>query len=98
MWRQGVYDRSASPSGSPGERDEQTVTYSRGPSGGRTTSTSMRRMPVLPVDAIRNFSFGTGIVLHRTARPVVTSLTRGGAAGTAAKWRGRYNSCMGWLA
>lgn len=58
-----------------GDRDEPTLTWSTNADGGRTSSTAMRRVAILPVDAIRNLDFGTGIVLHRTARPAISTLT-----------------------
>lgn len=58
-----------------GERDEHTVTGSIDADGRRSSTTSIRRVPILPVDVIRNLDFGSGIVLHRTARPALSSLT-----------------------
>jgi type IV secretory pathway TraG/TraD family ATPase VirD4 len=58
-----------------GERDEEIRNWSRGPDGGRTTSTSTRRIPILPPDVIRTLPFGTGILLARTAPPILLSMT-----------------------
>ena len=57
-----------------GERDELTDSYSYDHSGQRTTQRAQRRAPVLPVDMIRSLPFGTGIVVLRSARPIVTDL------------------------
>jgi len=56
-----------------GEIDEEIVSRSQGP-GGETTSTSLRRVPALPVDRLRNLAQGHAIVLHRRTPPVETSL------------------------
>ncbi|MEU0095612.1 TraM recognition domain-containing protein [Kribbella sp. NPDC006257] len=58
-----------------GERDEEIRNWSRGPDGGRTTSTSTRRIPILPPDVIRTLPFGTGILLARTAPPILLNMT-----------------------
>lgn len=58
-----------------GERDQPTTSTTRDLGGARSTSTSLRRLPVLPVEAIRNLPFGTALLLHRTARPALTALT-----------------------
>lgn len=57
-----------------GERDEQTVSTSRDPRGGRSTSTAVRRVPVLPPDAIRTLPLGTAVLLLRATRPIVLDL------------------------
>lgn len=57
-----------------GEVDEETVSRSRG-SGGETTSTSLRRVPALPVDRLRNLAPGHAIVLHRRTPPVEAVLS-----------------------
>lgn len=57
-----------------GERDDLTDSYSFDHNGQRTTQRTARRMPVLPVDMIRSLPFGTGIVVLRSARPIVTDL------------------------
>jgi type IV secretory pathway TraG/TraD family ATPase VirD4 len=58
-----------------GERDEEIRNWSRGPDGGRTTSTSTRRIPILPPDVIRTLPFGTGILLARTAPPILLTMS-----------------------
>lgn len=57
-----------------GERDELTDSYSIDYSGQRSTQRSARRLPVLSVDMIRSLPFGTGIVVLRSARPIITDL------------------------
>lgn len=57
-----------------GEVDEATETVSRGRSGERSSSTSMRQMPVMPPSVLRTLPFGTGVLLLRHARPLVLDL------------------------
>ncbi|MGC4939976.1 type IV secretory system conjugative DNA transfer family protein [Kribbella sp. DT2] len=57
-----------------GDRDEELRNWSRAPDGGRTWSTSTRRMPILPPDALRTLPFGTGVLLARTAPPILLAL------------------------
>jgi type IV secretion system protein VirD4 len=58
-----------------GDRDDEVRNWSRSPDGGRTLSTSTRRMPILPPDVIRTLPFGTGILLARTAPPILLTMT-----------------------
>ncbi|MFI7067086.1 type IV secretory system conjugative DNA transfer family protein [Kribbella sp. NPDC050124] len=58
-----------------GERDEEIRNWSRGPDGNRTISTSTRRIPILPPDVIRTLPLGTGILLARTAPPILLNMT-----------------------
>lgn len=57
-----------------GDRDEETVTVSRGRAGERSTAVSLRRIPVLPPDLLRTLPFGTAALLLRQARPAVIDL------------------------
>lgn len=57
-----------------GERDEVTDSTTVGEYGSRSTQRSIRRVPILPPDAIRTLPFGTGLVLLRSAPPIVTRL------------------------
>ena len=57
-----------------GEIDETTHSVSRGRSGERTTSTAVRRVPVMPPDALRMLPFGTAVLLLRQGRPAVIDL------------------------
>jgi type IV secretion system protein VirD4 len=57
-----------------GERDERTDTISVGDYGSRSLQRSMRRVAVMPPEAIRTLPFGTALVLLRSAPPVVTEL------------------------
>lgn len=57
-----------------GERDESTDSVSTDQYGGYSTQRSLRRVPVLPPDLLRSLPFGTGIVVLRSARPIVTDL------------------------
>lgn len=57
-----------------GERDEITDSVTIGDYGSRSSQRSVRRVPVLPPDVLRTMPFGLGVVLLRTARPIVTDL------------------------
>lgn len=57
-----------------GDRDEELRNWSRAPDGGRTWTTSTRRMPILPPDALRTLPFGTGVLLARTAPPILLAM------------------------
>jgi type IV secretion system protein VirD4 len=57
-----------------GEIDEITETRSRGRAGERSTSTSVRMVPVMPPSVLRTLPFGTGVLLLRQTRPVVIDL------------------------
>ncbi|WP_448060621.1 type IV secretory system conjugative DNA transfer family protein [Cellulomonas hominis] len=57
-----------------GEIDELTETRSRGRAGDRSTSTSVRMVPVMPPSVLRTLPFGTGVLLLRQTRPVVIDL------------------------
>lgn len=57
-----------------GERDEYTDSVTLGDHGTRSNQRSVRRVPVFPPDRIRRLPFGTGIVLLRSAPPIVTDL------------------------
>ncbi|WP_315093242.1 TraM recognition domain-containing protein [uncultured Cellulomonas sp.] len=57
-----------------GDRDEETTTVSRDPRGGRSTSLSWRRVPVMDTSRLRTLPFGTAVLLLRTAPPVVLDL------------------------
>ena len=57
-----------------GEVDETTQSMSRGRSGERTSTTSVRQMPVMPPSVLRTLPFGTAILLLRQTRPLVLDL------------------------
>jgi type IV secretory pathway TraG/TraD family ATPase VirD4 len=57
-----------------GERDEITDTVSIGDYGSRSLQRSTRRVPVMPPERLRTLPFGTGLVLLRSAPPIVTTL------------------------
>lgn len=57
-----------------GERDETTTSTTRGHRGERSTSTSLRRVPVMDTARLRTLPFGTGVLLLRTAPPIVLDL------------------------
>jgi len=57
-----------------GERDEFTDSVTLGDYGSRTNQRSVRRVPILPPDRIRTMPFGVGVVLFRSAPPIITDL------------------------
>ena len=57
-----------------GERDEHTDSWTVGDHGSRSLQRSTRRVPVMPPEAIRTLPFGIGLVLLRSAPPIVTDL------------------------
>jgi type IV secretory pathway TraG/TraD family ATPase VirD4 len=57
-----------------GDRDESTDSTSTDSHGGHTRQHSLRRIPILPPDRLRTLPFGTGVILLRTARPIITRL------------------------
>lgn len=57
-----------------GERDELTDSISIGDYGSRTSQRSVRRVPILPPDQIRTIPFGTGVLLLRSAPPIIADL------------------------
>lgn len=57
-----------------GERDEITDSVTIGDYGSRSSQRSVRRVPVLPPDVLRTMPFGLGVILLRTARPIITDL------------------------
>ncbi len=57
-----------------GDRDEELTSVSRHHDGGRSTSSSVRRVPVMEMSRLRTLPFGTGVLLLRTAPPVVLDL------------------------
>jgi type IV secretion system protein VirD4 len=59
-----------------GERDELSDTVTVGDYGSRSLQRSTRRVPILPPEKIRTLPFGTGLLLLRSAPPIVTDLRR----------------------
>lgn len=57
-----------------GERDEFTNSITLGDYGSRSNQRSVRRIPILPPDRIRTLPFGTGVILLRSAPPIITDL------------------------
>lgn len=57
-----------------GERDELTDSTTVGDHGTRSAQRSIRRLPIMPPDAIRTLPFGTALVLLRSAPPIVTRM------------------------
>lgn len=57
-----------------GDVDEATHSESRGRAGERSSSTSLRQVPVMPPSVLRTLPFGTGVLLLRHTRPAVIDL------------------------
>jgi type IV secretion system protein VirD4 len=57
-----------------GDRDEETTSESRDARGQRSTTRSIRRVPILEPGQLRMLPFGTAITLPRAARPIVLTL------------------------
>ena len=57
-----------------GDIDEPTRTVSRGGQGERSSTISMRQVPVMPPAVLRTLPFGTGVLLLRQTRPLVVDL------------------------
>lgn len=57
-----------------GDRDETTDSVTTDAYGAHSMQRSVRRVPILPPDVLRTLSFGTGVVMLRTARPIITTL------------------------
>lgn len=57
-----------------GEIDDITKSQTSGPSG-KSVSTTVRRLPALPVERLRGLPVGRAIVLGRRARPIEARLT-----------------------
>jgi type IV secretion system protein VirD4 len=56
-----------------GERDERSDSVTISDYGARSIQHSTRRVAVMPPERIRTLPFGTGLVLLRSAPPIVTS-------------------------
>lgn len=59
-----------------GERDEITDSTTVGDHGSRSAQRSIRRVPIMPPDTIRRLPFGTGLVLLRSAPPIIARFRR----------------------
>ena len=59
-----------------GDRDERTDSVTIGDHGQRSLQRSTRRVAVMPPERIRTLLFGTGLVLLRSAPPIVADLRR----------------------
>jgi type IV secretion system protein VirD4 len=57
-----------------GERDELSDSITVDDYGSRSLQRSTRRVPILPPEKIRTLPFGTGLVLLRSAPPIVADL------------------------
>lgn len=57
-----------------GERDETTDSVTTDAYGAHSNQRSIRRIPIMPPEVLRTLPFGTGVVMLRAARPIITSL------------------------
>jgi type IV secretion system protein VirD4 len=58
-----------------GQREERQYTESTGADGRRSASWSLREVPVMDPSRLRMLPFGTAILMLRSARPIVLSMT-----------------------
>lgn len=70
-----------------GQKDELVTSTSWDAAGQQTTQQSLRRVPVLATEEIRTLPAGTGLVLLRTARPIIADLRPWTARTDAAQLR-----------
>lgn len=66
-----------------GDRDDEVRSWSRGTDGSRSESVSTRRIPILPQNVLRTLPFGTGVLLARSAPPILLEMQR---------WTGRADA------
>jgi type IV secretory pathway TraG/TraD family ATPase VirD4 len=59
-----------------GTRTDRQITESTGPAGHRTRSVSTHDVPILEPGQLRQLPFGTGVLLLRSARPIMLDLQR----------------------
>lgn len=57
-----------------GERDETTDSVTTDAYGAHSNQRSIRRIPIMPPEVLRTLPFGTGVVMLRSARPIITTL------------------------
>ncbi|WP_137843353.1 TraM recognition domain-containing protein [Microbacterium sp. 2FI] len=57
-----------------GERDEATDSTTVGDRGSRSSQRSVRRVAIMPPETIRTLPFGTGLILLRSAPPIIARL------------------------
>ena len=57
-----------------GHRDEATDSTTVGDRGSRSSQRSVRRVAIMPPETIRTLPFGTGLILLRSAPPIVARL------------------------
>lgn len=57
-----------------GDRDDPTDSTTVGDRGSRSAQRSIRRVPTLPAETIRTLPTGTGLILLRSAPPVIAKL------------------------
>lgn len=57
-----------------GDRDDETVSVSRGPAGEATRQVSYRRVPIIDSGQLRKFPFGTAVLMLRSASPMVLTM------------------------
>jgi type IV secretory pathway TraG/TraD family ATPase VirD4 len=58
-----------------GQRTHHEKSQSTGPDGKRSTSTSPRQVPIMEPSRLRTLPFGTGVLLLRSAPPIVLTLS-----------------------
>ncbi|NEE01195.1 type IV secretory system conjugative DNA transfer family protein [Phytoactinopolyspora halotolerans] len=57
-----------------GERDDETTSMSRGHDGTRSTSTNLRRVPIMDTGHLRTLPFRTAVLMLRSAPPIILQM------------------------
>lgn len=70
-----------------GERDETTDSVTTDAYGAHSNQRSIRRIPIMPPEVLRTLPFGTGVVMLRSARPIIATLRPWTARPDAAQLR-----------
>jgi type IV secretion system protein VirD4 len=71
-----------------GVREDRQFTESLGADGRRSTSSSLREVPVMDTSRLRMLPFGTAVLMLRAARPIVLTMTPWTARPSAAELQG----------
>jgi type IV secretory pathway TraG/TraD family ATPase VirD4 len=58
-----------------GQREERQYSESIGADGRRSRSSSMREVPVMDTSRLRTLPFGTAVLILRSARPIVLTMS-----------------------
>ncbi|GAB2645511.1 hypothetical protein GCM10027169_11950 [Gordonia jinhuaensis] len=70
-----------------GPTDETTDSVTTDAYGAHSNQRSIRRIPIMPPAVLRTLPFGTGVVMLRSARPIIATLRPWTARRDAAQLR-----------